>query len=162
MDAAQQAQTYRASPSLGADLTPAPSPGIGVEQPRVRPQAPAVRAGDDPGAESRVVALGVSNSPTDRITSNPPAVGAQAGRWRALVARYPWPVGEALSVLRCESGGDATAYRSGNYGLFQINAIHAWRVAGNLRALFDPETNVRVAFDIWRDNAGWRPWACKP
>jgi soluble lytic murein transglycosylase-like protein len=90
------------------------------------------------------------------------AGSAAAGQWDRLVARYPWPRAEALSVLLCESRGDPAAYRHGNYGLFQINAIHAWRTGGDLAALFDPETNVRVAFDVWRDNAGWRPWACKP
>jgi len=83
-------------------------------------------------------------------------------RWEWLVSRYRWPVAEALSVLSCESRGDPAAYRSGNYGLFQINSIHAWRVGGRVASLFEPETNVRVAYDVWRDNAGWGPWACKP
>ena len=80
----------------------------------------------------------------------------------SLVCSYPWPCGEALSVMRCESGRDPGAYSNGNYGLFQINAVHAWRVGGDLSQLFEPEVNVRVAYEIWLDNAGWRPWACKP
>jgi soluble lytic murein transglycosylase-like protein len=91
-----------------------------------------------------------------------PAARAGPARWESLVSRYRWPVAEALSVLSCESRGDPAAYRAGNYGLFQINSIHAWRVGGKVASLFDPETNVRVAYDIWRDNAGWGPWACKP
>jgi hypothetical protein len=109
--------------------------------------------------------------PVAAAAVSPPRVGtggklqaASAGpaRWEWLVSRYRWPVAEALSVLSCESRGDPAAYRAGNYGLFQINSIHAWRVGGKLASLFEPETNVRVAYDIWRDNAGWGPWACKP
>lgn len=50
---------------------------------------------------------------------------------------------------------------NGNYGLFQIASVHAWRVNGDLNALLDPEVNVRVACQLWHES-GWIPWACKP
>jgi soluble lytic murein transglycosylase-like protein len=88
--------------------------------------------------------------------------GPGAEQWRSLVAAYfpPEHVETVLRMLQCESGGDPLAYSAGNYGLLQINAVHAARVGGNLEALYDPETNIRVGRDIWRDNAGFGPWAC--
>ena len=80
---------------------------------------------------------------------------------RALVAAYPWPSGEAWAVIMCELSGNPAAYNMGNYGAFQINAVHAGRVAGDLASLFDPTVNVRVAYEIWADQ-GWGPWACRP
>lgn len=74
-----------------------------------------------------------------------------------------WAVDDALSVLSCESDGDDTAVSNGNYGLFQINAIHAWRVGGDLSLLLDPAVNVAVTCAIWLDwGDSWEPWACKP
>ena len=76
----------------------------------------------------------------------------------SLVCTYDWPCHQALAVMRCESTDNPHAYAAGNYGLFQINAIHARRVRGGLDALYDPRENVRVAHEIWREQ-GWRPWA---
>jgi soluble lytic murein transglycosylase-like protein len=81
---------------------------------------------------------------------------------RELIAKYDWPVAEALAVAWCESRFDPAAYNAGNYGAFQINRVHAARVGGNLDALFDAATNVRIAHDIYKDAGGWGPWACKP
>ena len=97
---------------------------------------------------------------------------------RALICEYDWPCAEALAVvygptppnrdapIGCpngESGGDPWAVGGTSRGLFQVNgAAHAGRVGGDLDALFDPATNVRVAYAIWRDNAGWGPWSCRP
>lgn len=78
-----------------------------------------------------------------------------------LICVYDWPCGEALAVWYCESRGDWGAYSQGNYGGFQINEVHAARVGGVPGRLFDPATNVAVAYDIWGE-AGWGPWACKP
>jgi hypothetical protein len=60
-----------------------------------------------------------------------------------------------------ESTGNPNAFNAGNYGLFQINAVHAAKVGGPLEWLFDPAVNVRVAYQIWSDQ-GWGPWACRP
>jgi len=84
-----------------------------------------------------------------------------SSEWRALVSRYDWPIDEALRVMGCESSGYADAYNAGNYGLMQINAVHAAKVDGALERLFEPEENLRVAYIIWRDQ-GWAPWACRP
>jgi hypothetical protein len=78
-----------------------------------------------------------------------------------LLAACSWDIDDALQVLWCESRYRSGEVANGNYGGFQINAIHAERVGGNLDLLLIPEVNVRVACDIWLDQ-GWGPWACKP
>ena len=79
----------------------------------------------------------------------------------ALICSFDWPCAQALRVARCESTLNPRAYSRGNYGLMQINAVHSRRVGGNLEALYDPETNLRVAFQIWSEQ-GWSPWGCRP
>ena len=86
----------------------------------------------------------------------------------SLIISYDWPCDEALGVVygnaRCpygESTGDPNAYSGGNYGLYQINAIHAARVGYDLGRLFDPATNIGVAYGLWLER-GWQPWACRP
>lgn len=66
--------------------------------------------------------------------------------------------------MYCESGGRPNATHLNNdgsmdYGLMQINSIHRKRVGGDLNALLDPETNVRVAHDIFVEQ-GFTPWVC--
>ena len=89
---------------------------------------------------------------------------------KELICSYTWPCSEAFAVVygptpACpngESGGNWAAYNAGNYGGFQVNAVHAWRVGGDLQSLFISAVNIRVAHDIYVDNAGWGPWACSP
>ena len=66
--------------------------------------------------------------------------------------------------MACESGGDPAAISPDgqNWGLMQVNLVHLWRVGGDPYRLLDPETNMRVAWDIYVDGGGWGPWACKP
>jgi hypothetical protein len=45
------------------------------------------------------------------------------------------------------------AYNAGNYGLFQVNAIHV----SDPSALYDPETNVATAYRLYLAR-GWQPW----
>jgi len=80
---------------------------------------------------------------------------------REVICSYAWPCEQALSVARCESEFDPWAFNAGNYGWFQINAVHQARVDGNVDALFDPVINTQVAFALWLEN-GWSIWACKP
>jgi hypothetical protein len=92
------------------------------------------------------------------------------GDWRILICSYPWPCEEALAVVygtsNCpdgESGGDPWAYNNGCYGLFQVSCVsHRSRFEGECEVLYDPQVNVRVAYDIYVDNGGWSPWTCRP
>ncbi len=64
----------------------------------------------------------------------------------------------------CESRwqADAVSPDGANLGYFQVNAVHAARVGGDLEALFDPVINIRVAYSIYAESGGWGPWACRP
>lgn len=99
----------------------------------------------------------------------------------SIICGYSWPCDEAVRVVYgptppnrkapngCptgESGGNPRAHNQkdpngGSFGLFGVNGIHAGKVGGNLQALFDPATNIRVAYQIWQDR-GWEAWSCQP
>lgn len=67
---------------------------------------------------------------------------------------------EAVCMAESHCRPEAVGYNqdgSRDYGIFQINSIHAGRVNGNVQMLLDPETNVRVAAEIYREQ-GWTPW----
>ena len=77
----------------------------------------------------------------------------------ALISAYPWPQDEAWAVMMCESSGDPTVSNSGeSIGLFEIHYPSHWDKVESLEALFDPTTNVHVAFHLWEDQ-GWEPWS---
>jgi soluble lytic murein transglycosylase-like protein len=90
-------------------------------------------------------------------------VRREAIAWKPLIAKY-FPsdqVNNAIKIVNAESGGNTNVLSpTRDRGLFQINAIHIGRVNGNLEALFDPETNVKVAYAIWSEQ-GWGPWTTK-
>lgn len=120
----------------------------------------------------RDVAAARAERPAARLAAKPQpksvkvkaSVGATGNceSWRGLVADHfpPSQVNNALLTMRRESGCRANAVNpnSPDYGLFQINfPSHKKRVSGNAKALLDPNTNVRVAAQIWRES-GWCPW----
>jgi len=94
-----------------------------------------------------------------------PATIAGVEQWRSLVAKY-FPANQitnCLMVMRGESGGRASAIGHNNngstdYGLMQINSIHTKKVGGNLNSLLDPETNIRVASEIYKQQGNWSAW----
>lgn len=73
---------------------------------------------------------------------------------------------EARAVAQCESSMDPTARSGPNYGLFQINSVHAdqWQFvigAPFYSSWMDPVANARFA--EWLQSVeGWGPWACRP
>lgn len=72
----------------------------------------------------------------------------------------------AKAVCRAESGLNEKVVSKPNkngtrdYGICQVNTIHAWRVGGELNNLLDKETNIRVSSEIFRDNGSFNPWTC--
>lgn len=79
--------------------------------------------------------------------------------YRSLVAQYDWNVSIAMAVMQAESGCNPSAHSpTADRGLMQINQVHAAKVGGNLNALFDPATNVRVAYQVYQ-GAGWSAWS---
>jgi Lysozyme like domain len=98
-----------------------------------------------------------------------PAEPIHASGFEAIVCSEPWPCGEAIAVAACESGTDANgrldgnwATNGGNYGLYQINAIHAGNWPDFWENWMNPERNAEWAFELW-SHEGWAPWgACAP
>lgn len=79
--------------------------------------------------------------------------------YQNLVAQYGWDTRTALAVMQAESGCNPGAIsHTCDRGLFQVNCVHSAKVNGNLDALFDAETNVRVAYQIYQGCSCWRPW----
>ena len=103
----------------------------------------------------------------DENVSDPPAnTGMGSGNveeWRPLVTAY---FGEgladtALCLVAAESGGAPGAQNpsSGAAGLFQIMpTVWADHFGVSPDALFDPETNVRIAKGVY-DEQGWGAWS---
>lgn len=65
-----------------------------------------------------------------------------------------------------ESGGKAHIDNAGlnrdgsvDYGLMQINSIHADMVGGDLEKLRDPATNIKIAYSLSRGGTNWTPWS---
>lgn len=82
-------------------------------------------------------------------------------QWRELVAKH-FPaeqVNNALLVMSKESGCNPSAKSSTNdHGLMQIHfPAHKAKVNGNVDALYDPETNIIVARQIY-GSGSWKPW----
>lgn len=81
--------------------------------------------------------------------------------YRGLVASY-FPAGQvdnALLTMRKESSCNPAAISpTHDHGLMQINEVHLTKVGGSIAALHDPETNVRLAAQIYRDRGNWSAW----
>lgn len=87
----------------------------------------------------------------------------QASR-SAIKQSFPDQYSKALAVATCESGLDPSAVSpgGGNWGLFQINRIHAARVVAmgyQWSQITNPVVNARVARSIYNES-GWRAWSC--
>lgn len=99
-----------------------------------------------------------------KIAAAPKAAVGVSGScesYRGLVAKY-FPadqINNALLTMQKESGCRPTAVSPTNdHGLMQINCTyHCSKVGGNVNALYDPETNVKLAADIYAGR-GWTAW----
>ena len=96
-------------------------------------------------------------------------------QWRPLVSSYfsPALVDQALSIIQCESLGDANAYNpySGASGLFQFLpgtwAVTSVKAGFSGASVFDPEANIASA--AWLTSyyqasgrSAWTAWHCVP
>ena len=75
-----------------------------------------------------------------------------------LICTYDWDCAKAIRVAFCESSMNPRAENVGQVGLFQIAYRWHSRRVESIDDLYDPETNIRVAHDIYVDNRGWGPW----
>lgn len=97
--------------------------------------------------------------------ATPPPTATGVEQWRGLVAAY-FPasqVDRALRVMKCESGGLATAHNpndpSGAFGLMQVLGSWADNFGYVPQQLFDPDINLYVASLLYYDG-GWAHWTC--
>lgn len=145
-------QVEREGPVL-ANPEPEPTPGqhgIGEDEPTPEPTAtPAPQPTATP-------------APTQPSSTFPHAVE----RWRPLVHDiFPaYSVDRVLGIMQCESNGNPNATGlSGEAGLMQIHPIHEARARelfGPGVNLYDPETNLRMAYELSSGGSNWGPWTC--
>lgn len=79
-------------------------------------------------------------------------------QYRPLVQQYAWDSRIALAVMQAESGCNPNATSpTADRGLMQVNAVHIAKVDGDLNRLYDPVTNIRVAYSVYLSQ-GWQAW----
>ena len=94
--------------------------------------------------------------PTVRQAVNYP-IGCE--QYKPLVAQYSWPVETVMAIMYAESGCRSDALSAtGDRGLMQINWVHSAKVGGDLTKLYDPATNLAVAYQIYQAS-GFSPWS---
>ena len=110
--------------------------------------------------------------PTPQATPTPPPVvrapvAIPADGIEAIICALPWPCEQAIAVAACESGRNMAGRLDGNYatngnnyGLFQINGVHASRWPDFYQDWMDPAKNAQWAYEIWAQQ-GWYPWDCR-
>jgi hypothetical protein len=75
------------------------------------------------------------------------------------ICGYDWNCPQAERIVTCESGWDAAATNGISWGLWQINAIHAWRWPNFWESWMNPEVNTAWAYELYQEQ-GWTPWDC--
>jgi len=104
-----------------------------------------------------------------------PAFAAPIDRWRPMVEKYFTPdlVGQAMSIIQCESNGDPDARnrRSGSAGLFQF-IRRTWATASVQAGFsgaspYEPEANIAAAawlvgYSLDAGDSAWAHWTCRP
>lgn len=91
-------------------------------------------------------------------------MGSNVEQWRSLVASY-FPadqVDTALRVMACESGGNPNAQNpsSGAAGLMQVMPDWAPVFGVSYEALFDPATNLSIAYALYASEGWASQWSC--
>lgn len=98
--------------------------------------------------------------PEKKVDATPTqAVSQGCDTYRDLFNQYDWPVSTAIAICEAESGGNTHALSpTEDYGLMQINQVHADMVDEDLTKLYDPATNIQVAYRIYSAR-GWSAWS---
>lgn len=98
--------------------------------------------------------------------NHPPVAPVQKPGNCSAVQAYDWDVQTAYAICMAESGGDPNKDNAGlnrdgsvDYGLMQINSIHADMVGGDLGLLLNPETNIKIAYSLSKGGTDWTPWS---
>lgn len=108
--------------------------------------------------KARQLFISTANAKSVTVASKRATGGCE--QYRPLVSQYGWNVDQAMVVMSRESGCRTTAVSPTNdHGLFQVNATyHLAKVGGNLNALYDPATNIRIAYGIYAARGNWSAW----
>lgn len=103
---------------------------------------------------------------TDQAPVNPPVAPVQKTADCSIVRTLDWDYRIAYAICMAESRGKASIDNAGlntdgstDYGLMQINSIHADMVGGDLEALRDPAINIKVAYSLSKGGTDWTPWS---
>lgn len=118
--------------------------------------------------EEPFIAVATVNTTPYTVAPKPPITypkpsGSNCEEYRYIFEKYNWPVEIALAVCREESRGYTGAVGDSHIppvscGLMQIRTLAGRPSCEELK---DPETNIKVAYDLWRAY-GFIPWSvCK-
>jgi soluble lytic murein transglycosylase-like protein len=108
-----------------------------------------------------VVATASAEALPETDITEPVVVTSPTGcdRYSQLISQYNWDVKIAMAVMRAESSCNQLSLSStDDRGLFQINSIHSDMVNGNLESLYDPTTNIQIAYRVYLSQ-GWNGWS---
>jgi hypothetical protein len=112
----------------------------------------------------------VANASAANNTS-PTFINTECAQYLPLLDGYPWNHQIAYAVMQaedtsCSPVATNTANKNGTVdrGLLQVNSIHADMVDDNLNALYNPLTNVAVAYKVYtakqqETGNGWTAWS---
>lgn len=89
------------------------------------------------------------------------------------VKGYDWNVRTAWAVCMAEAKKDAAhpygiphwnnaglnQDGSTDYGLMQINSVHADMVGGDLESLYNPAVNIKIAYSLSHHGSDWTAWS---
>lgn len=111
--------------------------------------------------EARIAAANAEKQKAAVSVSNV-GVSGNCESYRGIVAKY-FPanqVNNALITMQKESSCRTDAVSpTDDHGLMQVNCrYHCSKVGGNVNALYDPETNIRLASAIYSDRGNWSAW----
>lgn len=117
------------------------------------------KAPTEPEASTQPETVVATTQPV-KVESAPQRQGCET--YRSLVQQYDWDTRIALAIMEAESScnPDAANFNtngSTDRGLFQVNSVHLSKVAHPAQ-LFDPATNIRVAYSVYQ-GSGWEAWS---
>lgn len=135
-----------------------------VNEPEPEPPAPSPTPTPEPTPVPTASPKPAVRKPVQRPASSNANGGIRTSYDELFAKHFGSAAPTAKRIAQCESGlrANAVGYNTNgtrDSGLMQINSVHKAKVNGNIDALLDPETNLRVAATIYRAQ-GWGPWTC--
>jgi hypothetical protein len=113
-------------------------------------------AAGEPGGVVERAGIAEANGESRQLSAD----DEESGGLRNLICSLSWDCETALRIVQCESNWDPAATNGVSWGLWQINAIHAWRWPDFWESWMIPSRNVEYAYELWQES-GWRIWDCR-